>query len=139
MAGELTLGEVLARLEDREREITAEALDTRERIAELTVRLREFDRAAEEVRITRKILLGMSDPPDPEPPAPNLPDHPAYQQIMAAFAATGTPLRARAVCEAIDLGIAPNTVNNVRLKLKRLVGRGILVEPEPGLFAQPRP
>ncbi|MFI9789162.1 hypothetical protein ACIHEI_37475, partial [Kitasatospora sp. NPDC051984] len=120
MAGELTLGAVLARLEDREREIADEARAVSDQITELTARLREFDRAAEEVRITRKTLLDLPDPPDPAPPAPDLPDHPAYQQIMAAFAAADTPLRARAVCEAIDLEIAPNTVNNVRLKLKRL-------------------
>ncbi|MFJ5123476.1 hypothetical protein [Kitasatospora sp. NPDC088548] len=58
---------------------------------------------------------------------------------MTVFAAADTPLRARAVCEAIDLETAPNTVNNVRLKLKRLVERGVLVEPEQGLFTQPRP
>ncbi|MFJ4647283.1 hypothetical protein ACIP6Q_27590 [Streptomyces bobili] len=46
---------------------------------------------------------------------------------MAAFAAADTPLRARAVCEAMDLEIAPNNVNNVRLKLKRLAERGIRV------------
>lgn len=57
---------------------------------------------------------------------------------MTVFAAADTPIRARAVCEAIDLEIAPNTVNNVRLKLKRLVERGVLVEPEQGLFTQPR-
>ncbi|MFB9570911.1 hypothetical protein [Streptomyces yanii] len=55
------------------------------------------------------------------------------------FAATHTPLRARAVCEAMDLEITPSNVNNVRLKLKRLVDRGILLEPEQGLFTQPRP
>jgi hypothetical protein len=39
----------------------------------------------------------------------------------------------------MDLEIAPNNVNNVRLKLKRLADRGILIEPEQGLFTQPRP
>ncbi len=58
---------------------------------------------------------------------------------MAVFAAADAPLRARAVCEAMDLEIAPSNVNNVRLKLKRLVERGILTEPEQGLFTQPRP
>jgi len=58
---------------------------------------------------------------------------------MAVFTAADTPLRARQVCEAMDLEIAPNTINNTRLKLKRLVERGILVETEQGLFTQPRP
>ncbi|MFF8195705.1 hypothetical protein ACF05L_33655 [Streptomyces bobili] len=136
---ELTLGAVLARLEEQEREIAAQAEATRGRIAELTAPLEEFDRVAEEVRITRKTLLALPDPSPPAPLATKLPDHPAYQQILAVFAAADAPLRARAVCEAMDLEIAPSNVNNVRLKLKRLVERGILIEPEQGLFTQPRP
>ncbi|WP_406274342.1 hypothetical protein OH779_39100 [Actinacidiphila glaucinigra] len=137
--GELTLGAVLARLEEREREIAAQAETTQEKIAELTALLAGFDKATEEIRITRKTLLELPDPRPPAPPAAKLPDHPVYQQIMAVFAAADAPLRAWAVCEAMDVKNAPNNVNNVRLKLKRLVDRGILTEPEPGLFAQPRP
>ncbi|MEU6512006.1 hypothetical protein [Streptomyces sp. NPDC046942] len=136
---ELTLGAVLARLEEQEREIAAQAEATREQIAQLTARLDELGRASEEVRITRKTLLAPPDPQPPAPPAPKLPDHPAYQQIMAVFAAADAPLRARQVCEAIDLEIAPNNINNTRLKLKRLADRGILAETEQGLFALPRP
>ncbi|SEE62409.1 MULTISPECIES: hypothetical protein [unclassified Streptomyces] len=136
---ELTLGAVLARLEEQEREIAAQAEATRGRIAELSAQLEEFDRIAEEVRITRKTLLALPDPSPPTPPAAELPDHPAYRQIMAVFAAADTPLRARAVCEAMDLEIAPNNINNTRLKLKRLTERRILVETEQGLFTQPRP
>lgn len=95
--------------------------------------------AAEEIRITRKTLLELPDPPLPAPPAAKLPDHPAYQQIMAVFAAADAPLRARAVCEAMDLEIAPSNINNVRLKLERLAERGILAETEQGLFTLPRP
>ncbi|MDX2819764.1 hypothetical protein PV416_01385 [Streptomyces ipomoeae] len=106
--GELTLGAVLARLEEREREITAQAETTREQITQLTTQLDELGRAAEEVRITRKTLLGLPDPQPPAPPTPKLPDHPAYQQIMAVFTAADHPLRARQVCEAMDLAVAPN-------------------------------
>jgi hypothetical protein len=126
---------VLVRLEEREREITAQADATREQIA----RLNELGRAAEEVRITRKTLLELPDPQPPAAPAPQLPDHPAYQQIMAVFATADAPLRARQVCEAMDIEIAPNNINNTRLKLKRLTERGILVETEQGLFTRPRP
>ena len=35
--------------------------------------------------------------------------------------------------------IAPNNMNNTRLKLKRLTQRGMLVETQQGLSAQPRP
>jgi hypothetical protein len=129
----------LARLEERERKIAAQAEAARERIAELTALLDGFDKATEEIRITRKTLLELPDPQPPAPPATKLPDHPAYQQIMAVFATADHPLRARQVCEAMDVEIAPNNINNVRLKLKRLAERGILVETEHGLFAQPRP
>ncbi|MGW2719777.1 hypothetical protein [Streptomyces sp. NPDC001492] len=137
--GELTLGAVLARLEEREGEIATQAETTREQIAQLTAQLDELGRAAEEIRITRKTLLELPDPQPPAPPVPKLPDHPAYQQIMAVFAAADAPLRARQVCQAMDLEIAPNNINNTRLKLKRLAERGILVEIEQGLFTQPRP
>ncbi|GHB91939.1 MULTISPECIES: hypothetical protein [Streptomyces] len=43
------------------------------------------------------------------------------------------------MCEAMDLEITPNSINNTRLKLKRLTERGILVETEQGLFTQPWP
>ncbi|MFJ4576957.1 hypothetical protein ACIP4W_37300 [Streptomyces sp. NPDC088846] len=104
-----------------------------------TALLDGFDTAAEEIRITRKTLLELPDPTPPVPAAAKLPDRPAYQQIMAVYAAADAPLRARAVCEAMDLEIAPGNINNVRLKLKRLAERGILAETEQGLFTLPRP
>lgn len=67
-----------------------------------------------------------------------MPDHPAYQQILSALADAGRPMRARDLCEALDLPILPKNTEGIRSKLKRLVTRGILAEPEPGLFAQPR-
>ncbi|MDH6221567.1 hypothetical protein [Streptomyces pseudovenezuelae] len=137
--GEVTLGALPARLEEREREITAQAEATKEQIRQLTAQLNELDRAAEEVWITRKTLLELPDPQPPATPAPKLPDHPAYRQIMAVFTTADHPLRARQVCEAMDLTVAPNNINNIRLKLKRLTDRGILVETEQGLFTQPRP
>jgi hypothetical protein len=137
--GELTLGAVPARLEEREGEIIAQAETVRDQITQLTAQLDELGRAAEEVRVTRKTLMELPEPQPPAPPAPKLPDHPAYQQIMAVFTAADHPLRARQVCEAMDLTVAPNNINNVRLKLQRLTDRGILAETEPGLFTQPRP
>ncbi|MGW3124028.1 hypothetical protein ACWDBW_44155 [Streptomyces sp. NPDC001107] len=136
--GELTLGAVLARLEEQERQIAAQAETAREQVAQLTARLDELSQAAEEVRITRKTLLELPEPAPPAPPAPKQPDDPAYQQIMT-FAAADAPLRTRQVCEAMDLEIAPNDINDTRLKLKRLTERRILVDTEQGLFTQPRP
>ncbi|WP_042377693.1 hypothetical protein [Streptacidiphilus melanogenes] len=137
--GELTLGALPVRLEDREREIAAQAETARGKIAELTALLDGRDTAAEEIRITRKTRLELPDPELPVPPAAKLPDHPAYEQIMAVFASADVPMRARTVCEAMDVEIAPSTINNVRLKLKRLAERGILAEAEQGLSALPQP
>ncbi|GGW95536.1 hypothetical protein [Streptomyces chryseus] len=53
---------------------------------------------------------------------------------MAVLAAADVPLRARQVCEAMNMEIAPNNINT-RLKPQRLSERGILVETEQGLFA----
>lgn len=65
-----------------------------------------------------------------------MPDHPAYQQILAALADTGRPMRARDLREARDLPILPKNTEGIRSKLKHLVTRSVLAEPEPGLFAQ---
>ncbi|GAA0927816.1 hypothetical protein GCM10009549_50070 [Streptomyces thermoalcalitolerans] len=39
----------------------------------------------------------------------------------------------------MDLEIGPDTINNTRLKLKRIVERGIMAETGQGLFTHPRP
>ncbi|MFI9423436.1 hypothetical protein ACIG54_07705 [Streptomyces achromogenes] len=67
--GELTLGAVLVRLEEREREITVQTDVTRKQIAQLTARLDELSRAAEELQITRKTLLELPGRQPPAPPA----------------------------------------------------------------------
>jgi len=46
-------------------------------------------------------------------------------------------MRARDLCQALDLPILPKNTEGIRSKLKRLVSRGIPIEPEPGLFARP--
>ncbi|MFJ4672709.1 hypothetical protein [Kitasatospora purpeofusca] len=143
MSGEQqqTLGALLVRLEVRERQIAMEAEAAHERITQLTALLDGLAQAAEHITITRKTLLELPDelPLVPTEPTPPLPDGPAYQQIMAVFADADAPLRARNVCEAMDLDPIPNNINNVRIKLKRLTGRGILTESQPGLFTRPRP
>ncbi|MFD7055097.1 hypothetical protein ACFWBS_37960 [Streptomyces mirabilis] len=115
-----TLGALLARLEVPERQIAVEAEAAHEQIVQLTALLDGLAQAAEHIAITRKTLLELTDeaPLAPAEPAASLPDSPAYQQIMV-FAEADAPLRARNVCEAMDLNPAPNNIN-VRIKLKRL-------------------
>jgi hypothetical protein len=115
------------------------------RASELTARLRELDEAISDLQVTRKTLVSLAGEDDGQPaaepagPSPALPDHPVYQQILTAFADLRRPLRARDLCLALDLPIVARNTENIRSKLKRLAIRGILIETEPGLFAQPRP
>jgi hypothetical protein len=70
------------------------------------------------LQITRKTLISLAGQDDSEPAGPSspeLPDHPAYQQILTAFADLRRPLRARDLCVALDLPIvAKNTENTLR-------------------------
>ncbi|MFF2132065.1 hypothetical protein ACFVW1_43325 [Streptomyces olivochromogenes] len=104
-----TLGALLARLEVRERQIAVEAEAAHEQMVQLTALLDGLAQAAEHIAITRKTLLELTAeaPLAPAEPAASLPDGPAYQQIMAVFAEADAPLRARNVCEAMDLNLAP--------------------------------
>jgi hypothetical protein len=133
---------LLDKIEAREQALAREAEQARAMIEDLAARLRELDEALDHLRITRKTLLSLASEPAGGPAAPSspvLPGHPAYQQILAVFADAGRPMRARDLCQALDLPIAPKNTENIRSKLKRLASRGILIETEPGLFTQPRP
>ena len=131
---------LLDKIDAREQALTREAVQAQAQIDELTARLRELSEAISDLQVTRKTLRSLAAR-DSEPAAvtPALPEHPAYQQILDAFADLRRPLRARDLCTALDLPIAPKNTEGIRSKLKRLVSRGILVETEPGLFTQPRP
>ncbi len=137
---------LLDKIDAREQALTREAGQTQTLIDELTARLRELSEEIENLQITRKTLISLAGQDDDQAAAaepaglsPALPDHPAYQQILTAFADLRRPLRARDLCVALDLPIVSKNTENIRSKLKRLVSRGILVETEPGLFAQPHP
>ncbi len=58
----------------------------------------------------------------------------AYRDVVEVLADAG-PLRAAQVCQAVGAGGEPRHREGMRIKLKRLVERGWLVETEPGLFA----
>jgi hypothetical protein len=136
---------LLDKIDAREQALTREAGEIQARINELTARLRELEEAISDLQVTRKTLISLAGQDDGQPaaepagPSPALPDHPAYQQILTAFADLQRPLRARDLCLALDLPILPKNTESIRSKLKRLASRGILIETEPGLFAQPRP
>ncbi|WP_405974727.1 hypothetical protein OG496_43115 [Streptomyces sp. NBC_00988] len=129
---------ILDHIETRERELGEQEGQLRDRIEEITRQLGEIEVESENLRITRKTLLTLPLPsPADEPDRPDIPGHPAYQQILTALADAGRPMRARDLCQALDLPILPKNTEGIRAKLKRLVSRGILTEPETGLFARP--
>ncbi|MDI5904918.1 MULTISPECIES: hypothetical protein [Streptomyces] len=98
----------------------------------------QLDAEGENLRITRKTLLALPLPsPASGPDRPDIPDHPAYQQILTALVDAGRPMRARDLCQALDLPILPKHTEGILSTLKRLLSRGILIEAEPGSFARP--
>jgi|tagenome__1003787_1003787.scaffolds.fasta_scaffold20989404_9 hypothetical protein len=148
MAGRVTPADpgrhLLDRIDAREQALARQADEAQASIDEAAARLREIRQEISDLQVTRKTLLSLAardDEPAAEPamPAPLLPGHPAYQQILDAFADQRRPLRARDLCTALDLPIVAKNTEGIRSKLKKLVSRGILTEPEPGLFTQPRP
>jgi len=136
---------LLDKIDAREQALTREAGQAQAQIDELTARLREVNEAISDLQVTRKTLLSLAGHDDGQPaaesagPPPAVPDHPACQQILTAFADLRHPLRARDLCAALDLPVVAKNTENIRSKLKRLTSRGILIETEPGLFAQPHP
>ncbi|WP_329595132.1 hypothetical protein OG298_02170 [Streptomyces sp. NBC_01005] len=78
-------------------------------------------------------------PPATPEPTEEPPVLPAYQQILDVFADAAGPMRARDLCQALDLPLKPKNIESTRHRLKRLVSLGVLAETDPGLFIQRRP
>jgi hypothetical protein len=118
VAGRVTAADpgrhLLDRIGAREEALAGEAGDVQARIDELTARLREVSQEISDLQVTRKTLLSLASQDDgqladePADPTPVLPDHPAYQQILTAFADLRRPLRAR------DLCLAPGPADRVQ-------------------------
>ncbi|MEV0011425.1 hypothetical protein [Streptomyces sp. NPDC047973] len=131
---------LLERIDAREQEIGTAAEQLRVHIDELTTRLRELDEEIGNLAVTRKTLLALPPTtPEPTDPPSALPAHPAYQQILTVLADATGPMRARDLCDRLDLPVTPKNIESTRHKLKRMVNVGVLAEPEPGLFTQRRP
>ncbi|WP_018252728.1 hypothetical protein [Salinispora mooreana] len=112
--------------------LTVERL--RAQIATLNEQLTTAETEVTELAITRKTLLSLGDPLDAAPPADPTIASPAYQQILTVFHTATTPMRAKDICQALGTGTTAKDTENLRAKLKRLVTRQILTEPEAGLF-----
>ncbi len=125
---------VLDLLTAREAAVTEAAHQLREQIAALAEQLAAVETELSELAITRSTLLRLTSYTDPAPAADATLARPAYQQILAVFTAAGTALRAKDICHALGTGATANDTESLRAKLKRLVARHVLLEPEPGLF-----
>jgi uncharacterized coiled-coil protein SlyX len=124
--------DLLAHLEEREHAARAEVDRLQEAIAELTEQLDHAQQHLDRLVLTRRTLLEIAEPDDTSRGIDTLP--PAYRDILAVFTGTDAALRAKDLCETLETGTEPRHVEAMRAKLKRLVGRDVLTEPEPGLF-----
>ncbi|MEU1586065.1 hypothetical protein [Micromonospora sp. NPDC005710] len=106
----------------------------REQIASLSDQLTAAETEVAELAVTRKTLLSLGGHLDTAPPADATIASPAYQQILAVLQHTTAPMRAKDICHALGTSTTAKDTENLRAKLKRLVARQILTEPEAGLF-----
>ncbi|GAB7184292.1 hypothetical protein ATKI12_4123 [Kitasatospora sp. Ki12] len=128
--------ELLDKIETRQQLVRETAERLRDQIAQLTEQLAAAEDTLKRLEITRATVVGLAAEdgiPLPEP----LP--PGYHEILAAIEKATDRLRAKDVCQALGLGAEPRHTEGTRAKLNRLVTRGILTEPEPGLFALTKP
>lgn len=132
-------GSLLERLAQREAAAREQVERLREQIDTLASQLAEAETALTRLEITRETVLALTAEAEAETVADPVLSQPAYRQILAALEHAGDGLRAKELCQTLDTGLEPKQVEGMRAKLKRLVGRGILTEPEPGLFTLPRP
>ncbi|GII96375.1 hypothetical protein [Sinosporangium siamense] len=133
MSSPLPSDALLKHLDERCREAQEEVDRLTSEIAGLTDRLAGAGQLLTRLELTRQTLVEIAGQHTaPEPAAAALP--PAYQDVLAAITRAGEGLRAKEVCLALGLDLQHKTVESIRSKLKRLVGRDLLIEPEPGLF-----
>jgi hypothetical protein len=123
--------ELLEKIETRQQLVRETAKRLRDQIACLTEQLAAAEETLKRLETTRETILELTAEDGTAPPEP-LP--PGYRQILALFEQTAEGLRAKEVCRALRLGTEARHTENTRAKLKRLVTRDILTEPEPGLF-----
>lgn len=101
----------------------------------MTEQLDHARQHGDRLALTRRTLQEITgtEPDDTTGHIDTLP--PAYRDILAVFTRTTGALRAEDLCQALHTGTEPRHVEAMRAELKRLVGRDILTEPEPGSFA----
>lgn len=124
---------ILDLIAEREAAATTIAERLRQQIATLTDQLTTAETELADLSITRKTLLTLASHTDLGPTNATVAS-PAYQQILAVFHTATAGMRAKDICHALGTGTTAQHTENLRAKLKRLVARKVLTEPEPGLF-----
>lgn len=128
----------LEKIAEREQAVAATAEQLHAQIAVLTEQLHELDADLHDLAVARKVILALGEDKPTPATHPGLPGNPVYQHVLTVLTDAETPLRAKDLCRALDTGTAPNHIETMRAKLKRLVATGLITEEAPGLFAVPR-
>ena len=126
------LDTILGLITERETAARRNADQIRAQITTLTSELTRIDAELTDLVTTRNTLrmLAATEFTADDPTVTSS----AYQQILAVLGASGTAMRAKDICLALDIEPLPKHVEGTRAKLKRLVSRNILIENKPGMF-----
>lgn len=138
---------ILERLDARGSELRDQVEHLRKQIMQCEAELAELEAAR---RVVARLLDEPAGAADGDqgaalPARPLVPRHgsgalPAgYQQLWKIVASAPGPISAQQGALALGLALEPRHVEGVRTKLKRLVDRGWLAEPNPGKFTGRRP
>ncbi|TDC74454.1 MarR family transcriptional regulator [Actinomadura sp. 7K507] len=103
----------------------------RARVERLTAELANARQQLERLEVTHQTLLELAGAAGPPLP-------PAYRDILDVLTDHPDGLRPKDIALALALGqptTSKNTIEGIRAKLKRLVGRDLAEEPQPELFA----
>jgi len=124
-------------LDEREADASAAAEELRGQVGKLTEQLAAVENEPSRLAICRETTLsvGHIEPDDIIDRVDATIAQPAYRQILAEFERADGGLRAGQLCQILDACTEPKHREGTRSRLKRLAGRGILTETEPGLFA----
>lgn len=132
------MGSLFTMLTDREADARAHAEDLRAQIAKLAEQLDAIETELSRLAITRETALALGYVEEAETELDPVIAQPAYRQILIALEQADGGLRAGDLCRLLDAGKEPKHREGMRQRLKRLAGRGILTETEPGLFVMTR-
>ncbi|MGD3109427.1 hypothetical protein [Streptomyces sp. YGL11-2] len=151
--------ELLTLLKEREEAVRERVEELRAELAALNERIEGAEDELSHLVITRRTLdvlraeldaeegafdpvrAAQPDPDDPSDPAPPVVNTATGEvpaegdwPVLAFLAGANGPLRAKELCEAVEETVDHRHIETLRMRLKRMVRRGWLDEPDRGLF-----